>query len=496
MKTIYFDNAATSWPKPDIVYEAMNYFMQEVGANPGRSGHSKSVEAARIVHQTRENIAQLFNVQDTSPLGLPRLRGRSLSAEGGSASGMTSGTDNVIFTSNATHSLNIIFKGILHSGDNVVTTSMEHNSVMRPLRYLEQNTGISITVVPCLADGTLPLELLEEQIEKDTKLIVVNHASNVVGTILPIGEIGKISRKHGVLFLVDAAQTAGIIPLDMVNDNIDLLVFTGHKGLMGPQGIGGLCIRNDVDMTPLMQGGTGSNSEYEIQPEVLPDKYESGTLNTVGIAGLGAGVKFIQETGIVNIHKYEKALTKQLIEGLSTIAGIKLYGLSNAEKQIPVVSFNIEGYKPSDIGYKLDKEFGIMARAGLHCAPMAHKTIGTFPEGTVRLSLNYFNKSEEIDYTVQCLRKIAASCYEKNRGSETLCIVTFYSTHHVLEAEKAIKNKGLEVKLIPTPREFSSNCGIAMSLLWENKEVAVEILTNKGIPIEKIHKKNETTNKH
>jgi len=381
-KIIYFDNAATSWHKPDSVYNAMNYFMRKVGANPGRSGHSKSIEAARIVYETRQAVAKLFGVKDSS---------------------------HVVFTSNATHALNIVFKGLLQPGDNVITTSIEHNSVMRPLHYLEKTIGIRITVIPCRADGTLLPELFEEKIERDTKLIVINHASNVIGTLLPIREIGKISREHGVLFLVDAAQTAGVIPLDMAKDNIDLLAFTGHKGLMGPQGIGGLCIRNPVDMAPLMQGGTGSNSEYEIQPEVLPDKYESGTLNTVGIAGLGAGVKFIQEKCILNIRKYEKALTEQLIKELSTIAGIKLYGLCNAEKQISIVSFNIDGLKPSDIGYKLDKEFGIMARVGLHCAPIAHKTIGTFPEGTVRFSLSYFNKHKEIDYTVQALKKIIKS---------------------------------------------------------------------------------------
>ena len=385
-KTIYFDNAATSWPKPDMVYNAVNYFMREIGANPGRSGHSKSFEAGRIVYETREALANLFGINDSS---------------------------RVIFTSNATHALNIAFKGILQPGEHVLTTSMEHNSVMRPLRYLEQTIGIRITAVPCRGDGTLPLKLFEEKIEKNTKLIVVNHASNVVGTLLPINEIGEISRKHGALFLVDAAQTAGSIALNVVKDNIDLLAFTGHKGLMGPQGIGGLCIGNQVNMQPLMQGGTGSNSGYETQPEVLPDKYESGTLNTVGIAGLGAGVKFIQKKGIVNIQKYEKALTKQLIEGLSAIKGIKIYGPCNANKQISVVSFNIDGLKPCDVGYKLDKEFGIMARVGLHCAPAAHKTIGTFPIGTVRLSLNYFNAPEEVQYTIQSLKKIITQTKRK-----------------------------------------------------------------------------------
>lgn len=381
MKTVYFDNAATSWPKPDCVYEAMNYFMKEVGANPGRSGHSKSIEAARIVHNTRETIARLFNVKDSSQ---------------------------VIFTLNATHALNLVFKGILHPGDHVLTTSMEHNSVMRPLRYLEKTIGIKITALQCLPDGHLSLESLEKNIKENTKLIAVTHASNVTGTLMPIREIGEISRRYGALFLVDAAQTAGGIPLDMVEQNIDLLIFTGHKSLMGPPGTGGVCLGRPVEISPLIHGGTGSNSEFDIQPECLPDKFESGTLNTVGITGLGAGIKFIQETGIDKIREREKALTKQLLEGLSTIKRIKLYGPSDAEKQIAVVSFNIETPNLSDIGYVLDREYGIMARIGLHCAPIAHKTIGTFPKGTIRFSLNYFNSPDEVDYAIDVLRKIVA----------------------------------------------------------------------------------------
>ncbi|MFH0887954.1 MAG: aminotransferase class V-fold PLP-dependent enzyme [Planctomycetota bacterium] len=380
-KAVYFDNAATSWPKPDCVYEAMNYFMKEVGANPGRSGHSKSIEAARTVHNTRETIARLFNVKDSSQ---------------------------VIFTLNATHALNLVFKGILHTGDHVLTTSMEHNSVMRPLRYLEKTIGIEITTLQCLPDGHLPLESLEKNIKGNTKLIAVTHASNVTGTLMPIREIGEISRRYGALFLVDAAQTAGVIPLDMVEQNIDLLIFTGHKSLMGPTGTGGVCMGKPVEMAPLIHGGTGSNSEFDIQPEWLPDKFESGTLNTVGIAGLGAGIKFIQETGINKIREREKALTKRLLEGLSIIKGIKLYGPSDAKKQIAVVSFNIETSSLSDVGYVLDREYGIMARIGLQCAPIAHKTIGTFPKGTIRFSLNYFNSFDEVDYAIDVIRKIIA----------------------------------------------------------------------------------------
>ncbi len=379
-RVIYLDNAATSWPKPESVYKAVDYFMRQIGANPGRSGHSKSVEAARIVFETREAVGRFFGVSDS---------------------------DHVIFTANATHAINLALKGVLKEGDHVIVSSMEHNSVMRPLRFLQETVGITIAVVECDQKGIFPLQSLEEKAQKNTRLIAITHASNVTGTLMPIQDIGKISRKHNALFLVDAAQTGGVVPLDMASDNIDLLVFTGHKSLMGPQGIGGLCVGESVEMMPLMQGGTGSNSEFEVHPDFLPDRLESGTLNTVGIAGLGEGIRFIEETGLAGIREHEKALTRQLLEGLSSVGGIKIYGPSDPDHQISVVSFNIQGAKPCDVGYSLDREFGIMARVGLHCAPAAHKTIGTFPEGTVRFSLSYFNTEDDITTAVQALREIA-----------------------------------------------------------------------------------------
>ncbi len=377
---IYFDNAATSWPKPEGVHKAMDSFMRQVGANPGRSGHSRSIEAGRIVYETREAVAGFFGLKDSS---------------------------RVIFAANATHALNIAFKGLLKKGDHVITSSVEHNSVMRPLRHLEKSINIKITVIPCANDGTLSADSLARYIRKNTKLVVVTHASNVIGTLIPIREIGRICHRHNVLFLVDTAQTAGTIPLDMTKDNIDLLAFTGHKGLMGPQGIGGLCLNKAIELAPLMQGGTGSNSESETHPGFLPDKLESGTLNTVGIAGLGAGIKFIQEQGIDKIREHEKGLIQRLLTGLSTIKGIKIYGPRHSNKQIAVVSFNIRGIKPCDLGYALDRQYGIMTRVGLHCAPSAHKTMRTFPQGTVRLSLSYFNTSREVDSLLKALTRIA-----------------------------------------------------------------------------------------
>ncbi|MFH1624677.1 MAG: aminotransferase class V-fold PLP-dependent enzyme, partial [Pseudomonadota bacterium] len=347
---IYLDNAATSFPKPEVVYEAMKGFMSDIGANPGRSAHKLSLDSARVVFETREALAELFHVSDSKQ---------------------------IVFTCNATESLNLGILGLLNEGEHVVTTSIEHNSVMRPLRYLEQKKGVRITIVDCSAKGELDLDILRSAIGKDTKLVAVNHASNVMGTILPIEEIGKIA--EGIPFLVDAAQTAGVYPIDVEGSNIDLLAFTGHKGLLGPTGVGGLYIKEGLELQPLKYGGTGSNSEREEQPDFLPDKYECGTLNTVGIAGLGAGVRYVIEEGIDEIRLQEIELTKRLLSGLEAIRGVTIYGTKDAKKQTATVSINVDGLEPSHVGYILDREFDIMVRVGLHCAPSAHKTIGTLP---------------------------------------------------------------------------------------------------------------------
>jgi len=378
-RTIYFDNAATSWPKPQSVIEKMNDFMKDIGANPGRSGHSMSVEAGRIVFNVREKIARFFGLSDSA---------------------------RVIFTSNATHSLNLAMKGILKTGDHVITSSMEHNSVIRPLSFLRQNHEIDFTMVKCEDDGFIDLKAVESSIRSNTKLTVVIHGSNVAGTIMPVKEIGRLSKERGIIFLVDAAQTAGSIPIDMQRDSIDILSFTGHKGLFGPQGIGGLCVGKDIDIKPLMQGGTGSKSKSDFHPDFFPDRLEAGTLNTVGIAGLGAGIDYIEKVGVKEIEKHKKMLVKRFIDGLRLIDGITVYGPDDIDKRCGVVAFNIDGKSPGEVGYILDREYGIMSRVGLHCAPHAHKTIGSFPEGTVRFSFSYFNTIEDIDNGLYALKKI------------------------------------------------------------------------------------------
>jgi cysteine desulfurase family protein len=379
---IYFDNPATSWPKPLQVKEAMVKFMEEIGANPGRSGHALSIEAARIIYEAREALSVLFHVQDSS---------------------------RIVFTLNATESINLALKGVLKYKDHVITSSMEHNSVMRPLRDLEKR-GIALTVVPCFEDGTLDPREVEKKILSTTKMIVLNHASNVTGTLLPIREVGKIARKYNLLFLADVAQTAGAYPIDVEKEGIDLLAFTGHKSLYGPQGTGGLVIGeriNEKEIIPLKQGGTGSRSEFEEQPDFLPDRLESGTPNGVGIAGLLAGIQFVLGKGVEQIRQNESTLLEKLIMGLKKIPRVKLYGPESQEDRIATLSFNFTHLSPSDGASRLEKEFGILCRPGLHCAPAAHHTIGTFPEGTIRFGLGTFNAEEEIETAIQAISLIS-----------------------------------------------------------------------------------------
>jgi len=379
---IYFDNAATSYPKPKEVGQAMLHFLEKVGASPGRSGHRLSIEAGRMLYQTRESLAELFNIGD--PL-------------------------RIIFTLNVTEALNLTLKGLLRPGDQVITSSMEHNSVMRPLRELEKK-GVEVKVISCSPKGSLESQDIEEAIKKNTKLIVLNHGSNVIGTLLPIIEVGKIARKHNILFLVDAAQTAGCYPLDIKRDNIDLLAFTGHKALFGPPGTGGLVVGEKVDikkLNPLKVGGTGSRSESEEQPDFLPDVYESGTPNTVGLCGLNEGVRFILKEGVDKIRQHELSLSQRFITGLKEIPGVKVYGEEQVKDRVAVISFNIKDQLPSEVGLRLDEEYDIMCRVGLHCSPAAHKTIGTFPTGTVRFSMSWFNIFKEVDQAIIAVKNIA-----------------------------------------------------------------------------------------
>jgi cysteine desulfurase family protein len=379
---IYLDNAATTWPKPPGVAEAMMHYLDKTGASPGRSGHSLAVEAARVVYAAREALAELVNAPD--PL-------------------------HVVFGANATEALNLALSGLLHPGDHVITSSVEHSSVMRPLRALER-TGVALTVVPCSRPGFLDPAVVKQALRPNTVLIVLTHASNVVGSLLPTAEVGQIAQRHGLLLLVDAAQTAGVVPIDMQADAIDLLAFSGHKSLYGPMGTGGLVLGERVDITrmaPLKRGGTGSRSEYEEQPDFLPDKYESGTLNAVGLAGLGAGVRWVLEHGVEVIRAHEAALTRQLLDGLKSIPGVTIYGGRDAARQTATVSFNINGKEPSEVGLRLDEEHGILCRVGLHCAPAAHRTMETFPTGTVRFSLGAFNTAADVQSAVEAVRRLA-----------------------------------------------------------------------------------------
>lgn len=380
--SVYLDNTATSWPKPPGVAKAVAAFFEYPGANPGRSGHRLSNEAARVVYETREALAALFNLDD--PL-------------------------RVVFGQNITEAINLALQGLLRPGDHVVTTGMEHNAVMRPLRMLESR-GVRVTAVPCSRTGLVDPEGIEAAIRPQTVMVVVNRASNVSGTIQPISRIGEITRRRGLLLLTDEAQSAGVIPVDMQADRIDLLAFTGHKSLYGPTGTGGLLIGERVDLErfqPLCFGGTGSRSEFEFQPEFLPDRFESGTMNTAGLAGLNAALGWLSTTNIETIREHETSLCSRLIDGLLDIPGTTVYGPLDASLQTAAVSFTMEGYSPSEIGQILDEQFNIYCRVGLHCAPAAHRTLGTFPSGTVRLGPGFFNTQEDVECTLEALAGLA-----------------------------------------------------------------------------------------
>jgi len=379
MDITYLDNAATSWPKPECVYQAVDHFNREIGASPGRGSHRKTIEAGMLLLETRELLARLFNVKDSS---------------------------RIVFMPNVTYALNVGLKGILNPGDHVVISSMEHNAVARPLHALEQ-TGVEVSVVQCAPDGSLDPHDVELAVRDNTRMICMLHASNLTGTIMPVEEVGRIARQKGAVFLVDAAQTAGVLPIDVEAQNIDMLAFTGHKGLFGPQGTGGLYIRAGLEVRSLIEGGTGSLSEEVSQPDFLPDRFESGTPNTPGLAGLGAGVKYLLEVGIENVRRHEQELTGLLLSGLKEIKGVTLYGPCDGSRQTAVVSLNVAGVDCGELSFMLDRKYGIISRSGLHCSPLAHRTIGTIKKGTCRLSPGYFNTSEDIEKAVRAVAEIA-----------------------------------------------------------------------------------------
>jgi cysteine desulfurase family protein len=379
---IYLDNAATTWPKPEIVYQTMDRFLREKGGNPGHGSHSLAMAAKRVVDEARTLSAGFIQAPEI---------------------------ERVVFTLNCTDSINLALKGLLKPGDHVITSTLEHNAVIRPLRKLEMEGVTTTRLKPSPESGVVSVEDIEKEINPRTKMIAMIHASNVNGVIQPVGEYGELARKHNLVFLVDAAQTAGHYPVNVLADKIDLLAFSGHKGPLGPPGVGVLYIGPRVHLDTIREGGTGIASESEIQPDILPNRYESGTVNSLGISGLAAGLKFIQEKGLENLASYEDRLIHQLIEGLSKVAGVLLYKSPGKTGQAPLISFNIQGYEPGEVGAILDQGFDIKVRTGLHCSPAAHKTLGTFPKGTVRVSPGILNTDFEIDQTIKAISQLAGT---------------------------------------------------------------------------------------
>jgi cysteine desulfurase family protein len=376
---IYLDNAATTFPKPESVYEACNLALREKSGNPGRSGHSLSLEANATVQQTRLLLSKLFNV---------------------------SKPEQIVFTLNATDALNLALKGLLKSGDHVITSTMEHNSVARPLNHLKIQ-GIEVSTLNMdIEHGVCPQDLASS-IRENTSLVALTHVSNVSGTANDIAALGEVCQAASVPFLLDAAQSAGCVPIDVNAMGIDLLAFPGHKGLYGPQGTGGLYIASHVELEPLRCGGTGTDSESSVQPNTMPDKYESGTQNVPGIAGLGAGVEYVGERGVENIQTHDAELANRFIEGISATEGIKIYGPAASENRSGVVSFTFERIAPTEFSMILDGVFNIASRAGLHCAPSTHASLGTINSGgTVRISFSALNTKDDCENAISAVSEI------------------------------------------------------------------------------------------
>lgn len=383
MEHIYLDNGATSFPKPKEVSDAVYEYMTKVGANINRGGYQSAYTLEGVVFETRELLKNMFGASDCK---------------------------NVVFTKNVTESINVILKGFLKPGDHVLCSSMEHNAVMRPLVQLEKQ-GVSFDRIPANDKGELDLSKVLSMIKPNTKAIVMTHASNLVGTVNPIGEVGAIAHEYGIKMIVDSAQSAGVIPINMKEMNIDALCFTGHKSLLGPQGIGGFILDEDMIslIEPIISGGTGSISHSEEIPDFMPDRFEPGTMNLPGIVGLNAGLKWIDAAGMDNIARHELGLTKRFIDGITPLeqAGlVKIFGLRGTEGRVGVVSIQTLGIDCAEAAFRLDSEYGIMTRVGLHCAPSAHKTIGSFPTGTIRFSFGNFNTEEEVDVAIRALTEI------------------------------------------------------------------------------------------
>lgn len=380
MNYIYLDNASTTFPKAPNVASAMAEYITNRGININRGSYALAYDVEDIIYTTRQRLHTLFNGHDPS---------------------------HVIFTQNVTMSLNTVIKGLLKAGDHVLVSSMEHNAVMRPLTQL-LDKDITFDTIPCDSTGSLQMDSIEPLIRPNTVALIINHASNVCGTIQPLKSIGPICKAHNLQFIVDAAQTAGVIPIDVKTCHIDALCFTGHKGFLGPQGIGGIILTKEMaqTLTPLIAGGTGSFSHLEMMPTHMPDAFEAGTLNLPGIMGLNEGLAYIESQGMENIHNHELALTQAFLEGLQSIDGINIVGKQNIQDRTAVVSITIDGMDPANIAYELESTYQIMTRVGLHCAPRAHQTLGTYPEGTVRFSFGYANTHKNVESALSALHRI------------------------------------------------------------------------------------------
>lgn len=383
MSKIYFDNGSTSFPKPKAVSDAIYHYMTTLGSNVNRGGYEQAYEVEELLYDTRQLLCELLNASDCK---------------------------NVVFTKNVTESLNVLLKGFLKAGDHVLVSSLEHNAVMRPLVQLEES-GITFSRIPCNADGTLCMEQMEALLCASTKAIITTHASNVCGTLLPIKKVGTFCKAHGLYFFVDSAQTAGVCPIDMAEMNIDALAFTGHKGLLGPQGIGGFLLKEHMiaQIEPLLSGGTGSLSHTEQIPTFMPDRFEAGTMNLPGIIGLREGLLWLKETGIENVLAHELRLTGQFLSGLAPMeqdGKLRTIGLNATAGRTGVVSIQTLAQDLAQVAYRLDNEYGIMTRVGLHCAPSAHKAFDTYPTGTIRFSFGWWNTEVEVATAINALKEI------------------------------------------------------------------------------------------
>lgn len=387
-KLIYLDNAATTFPKPVEMHDVMSSFYRDCGVNPGRSGCDLAIRAEEMVHETRRKLTALFN---------PSLAARGIEKD----------PNRLVFTTNATHALNLALQGTIRPGDHIITTTVEHNSVIRPVNHLVER-GAEATFVRADDEGYVDPGEIRKAIRSNTKMVAMTHGSNVIGTVQDIEAVGKICHEEGILFTVDAAQTAGVINIDMAAQHIDFLAFTGHKGMFGPTGTGGLCVADDAEIKSSVWGGTGVRSAEPLHLEEFPYRLEAGTLNLIGIAGLCAGHDWLQQQGIDNIHRREIELLGHLQEGFRTIKGVTIHGTKRLDQRVAVCSITVNGYDPGDVGTILDVEYCLQTRTGLQCAPLIHEQMGTAPRGTVRFSIGPFNTPDHIDVAIKGVAEIAA----------------------------------------------------------------------------------------